>query len=129
MWHDEPGKRGDMARPENAALPDQQAAVRELESAWLRAVAMVWSDPAKLELLKREPRQFLHTQCGYDPPANLVLTVREAHQSGVSWRWGREGPTGAEVILEVAPPPELSEQPVALAELANAFALVPICAC
>jgi ribosomally synthesized peptide (two-chain TOMM family) len=102
---------------------------RELEGAWLRAVAIVWSDPEKLDLLKREPRRFLHAECGYDPPESLALTVREARESGVTWHWGAESPTEAEVVLEIPPPPELSEQPVALAELASAFAAIPICAC
>jgi ribosomally synthesized peptide (two-chain TOMM family) len=118
-----------MATPDNVALPNQQAAVRELEGAWLRAVAIVWSDPAKLELLKREPRQFLHAHCGYNAPTNVGITVREAQASGGSWRWGVRSPLEAELILEVPPPPELSEQPVALAELASAFAHAPICVC
>ena len=118
-----------MARLDDILPPDQQAIVRELEGAWLRAVAIVWSEPEKLSLLKREPRQFLHTHCGYDAPANLVLTVREAPVSGGSWHWHLRSPPEGEVVLEVPPPPELSEQPVALAELASAFAAVPICAC
>jgi hypothetical protein len=118
-----------MTRHEEVVPQSQQATVRELEGAWLRAVAIVWSDPAKLLPLKRDPKQFLHTECGYDAPASLALTVREAQESGGSWRWHMRSPPQGEVILEVPPPPELSEQPVALAELASAFALVPLCIC
>jgi hypothetical protein len=118
-----------MARHEEVAPQSQQAAVRELEGAWLRAVAIVWSDTAKLSQLKRDPKQFLHAECGYDAPASLTLTVREAQEWGGSWRWRMRSPPEGEVILEVPPPPELSEQPVALAELAGAFALVPLCVC
>jgi hypothetical protein len=92
-------------------------------------VAIVWSDPAKLAPLKRAPRQFLRTECGYDPPVGLELTVRETHEGGGSRRWAAPRRAGAKIILEVPPPPELSEQPVALAELADAFATVPVCAC
>lgn len=108
---------------------DEQASARELHSAWLRAVAIVWSDPAKLPLLKREPRHFFHTECGYDPPADLVLTVRDAQESDGSPRSGAQEPGAREIILEVPPPPELAEQPVALAELAGALMTVPVCAC
>lgn len=109
--------------------PDRQATSQALEGAWLRAVAIVWSDPAQLDLLKRDPRQFLHAHCGYDAPANVELAVREAQASGGSWHWAVRSPLEAEVVLEIPPPPELSEQPVALAELASVFAAIPLCAC
>jgi ribosomally synthesized peptide (two-chain TOMM family) len=112
-----------------SACPDRQAAAQALEGAWLRAVAIVWSDPAKMDQLKREPRQFLHAHCGYDAPANVELAVHEAQASGGSWHWAVRSPLEAEVVLEIPPPPELSEQPVALAELANVFAAIPLCAC
>ena len=117
------GEVRDSASPE----PDGQASAQELKFAWLRAVAIVWSDPAKLELLKRDPRQFFAAECGYALPENLVLTVREAQEAGGSWQWNERSLPKGELTLYVPPPSELSDQPIAMADLASAVATVPAC--
>lgn len=109
--------------------PGDHAGVQALHSAWLRAIAIVWTDPAKLDLLKRDPREFFRTRCGYDPPAHLAFTIVEARDVGGSWAWDARSLPEAEVTLLVPPPPELDEQPIALADLASAVAMVPVCCC
>ncbi|WP_437618666.1 BMA_0021/BMA_0022 family TOMM bacteriocin [Sorangium sp. So ce1151] len=108
----------------------------ELETAWLRAIALSWEDPAQLERLKRDPREFLSTQCGYALPPGIELTVRDAWDpgspSGGAWRFceqrkGWDLSPGA-ITLHVPPPPPLEDQPVALAELAGDM-LPPVCVC
>ncbi|WP_437477065.1 BMA_0021/BMA_0022 family TOMM bacteriocin [Sorangium sp. So ce1014] len=108
----------------------------ELESAWLRAVALTWEDPAQLARLKGDPREFLMACCSYTLPPGIELTLREAREpgspSGNGWRFceQRKGwdPSASAVTLYIPPPPELSERPVALAELASDASLsVLIC--
>jgi ribosomally synthesized peptide (two-chain TOMM family) len=136
MFTDESGEERSLEKLEsvlrevrNSASPepDAQASAQELKFAWLRAVAIVWSDPAKLELLKRDPRQFFADECGYTLPGNLVLTVREAQEAGGSWEWNQRSLPKGEVTLYVPPPPELSDQPIAMADLASAIAMVAVC--
>ncbi len=118
------GERGNTARiRKDVAPPHPQAGTRDLEGAWLRAVAIVWSDPGALDALKRDPKHFLGSRCGYAPPEDLTIEVQDAQKCGISWR------SNAEVVLDVGPAPELSEQPVALGEIAAAFMTTPICAC
>ena len=117
------GKARSSAPPE----PDTQESVRELKFAWLRAVEIVWSDPAKLELLKRDPRQFFADECGYALPGDLVLTVREGQEAGGSWQWNQRSLPKGEVTLYVPPPPELSDQPIAMADLASAVTTLAVC--
>ncbi|KYF87309.1 hypothetical protein BE17_04020 [Sorangium cellulosum] len=119
--------------PERGAM---DGGLVEFETAWLRAVALSWEDPAQLERLKKEPREFLMSCCSYALPPGIELTVREAWEpgspSGDAWRFceQRKGwdPSSSAITLYVPPPPALEEQPVALAELAS-DALPPICAC
>ncbi|WP_437806997.1 BMA_0021/BMA_0022 family TOMM bacteriocin [Sorangium sp. So ce1078] len=103
----------------------------ELESAWLRAVALSWEDPAQLARLKRDPREFLMACCGYPLPPGVELTIREAREpgspSGDGWRFceQRKGwdPSASTVTLYIPPAPELADRPVALAELASEASL------
>ncbi|WP_437826977.1 BMA_0021/BMA_0022 family TOMM bacteriocin [Sorangium sp. So ce1153] len=118
---------------EGVALDD---GLLELETAWLRAVALSWEDPAQLESLKRDPREFLMVCCSYSLPPGIELTVREAREpissNGEAWRFceQREGrdPSSRAITLYVPPPPALEDQPVALAEIASDF-LPPACIC
>ncbi|KYF74724.1 hypothetical protein BE11_24375 [Sorangium cellulosum] len=110
-------------------------ALRAFQAAWLRAVALAWRDPGKLELLKRDPRRFLRSHCDYDLPRELELTIREAQEAPSEehrpWAWdARRGAwclPGAQVTLYVPPPPELAEQAVALAELGDPGKTPPVC--
>ncbi|WP_437923681.1 BMA_0021/BMA_0022 family TOMM bacteriocin [Sorangium sp. So ce291] len=108
----------------------------ELETAWLRAVALSWEDPAQLERLKRDPREFLSAQCGYALPPGMELTVRDAWDAGSpgdgAWRFREQrngwDPSASAITLYVPPPPALEDQPVALAELSSDM-LPPLCTC
>ncbi|AUX34559.1 MULTISPECIES: BMA_0021/BMA_0022 family TOMM bacteriocin [Sorangium] len=101
--------------------------LQELESAWLRAVALSWEDPAQLAWLKRDPREFLMACCGYALPPGIELTVREAREpgapSGAGWRFCEQRKgwdlSAGVITLHVPPAPELVDRPVALAELAS----------
>ncbi|WP_437499093.1 BMA_0021/BMA_0022 family TOMM bacteriocin [Sorangium sp. So ce1099] len=101
--------------------------LRDLEAAWLRAVALSWEDPAQLERLKRDPREFLMACCSYALPPGIELTVRDAWDPGSPSDGGwsfceqRKGwdPSRSPITLYVPPPPALEDQPVALAELAS----------
>lgn len=102
-------------------------ALRELRTAFLRAVAVSWVDPSKLDFLKSDPRRFLSVLCGYDLPRNITLIVGEARESREAerrpagwdvlqerWDW-----PAAEIVLDLPPPPALDEQAVALAEIGH----------
>ncbi|WP_437313470.1 BMA_0021/BMA_0022 family TOMM bacteriocin [Sorangium sp. So ce385] len=109
---------------ERGAAEDE---LQALESAWLRAVALSWEDPAQLARLKRDPREFLRVCCGYALPPGIELTVREAREpgapSGEGWRFCEQRKgwdlSAGVITLHVPPAPELLDRPVALAELAS----------
>ncbi|WP_437639177.1 BMA_0021/BMA_0022 family TOMM bacteriocin [Sorangium sp. So ce854] len=119
-------------RSEGTSLADR---LQAFESACLRAIALAWQDPAKLELLRSDPRRFFRTCCGYKLPQNLELSIREARDAPPAERgaWGWDGRRGrwnlpkAEITLYIPPPPDLAERAVALAELGDPDKLPPIC--
>ncbi|KYF76978.1 hypothetical protein BE20_04335 [Sorangium cellulosum] len=126
--------------PVEARAGDERGAVEDelqaLESAWLRAVALSWEDPAQLARLKRDPREFLRACCGYALPQGIELTVREAREpgapSGEGWRFCEQRKawdlSAGVITLHVPPAPEQTDRPVALAELASGAQLsVAIC--
>ncbi len=112
-----------------------EAELRALGPALLRAVAIVWTDPAKLDALKRDPRQFFGAHCDYEVPAGLEVVVHEAREQASPDDGERvlrelEGAghlAGSQLTLRVPPPPMLEEQPVALAEFASASMILATC--
>ncbi|WP_438019719.1 BMA_0021/BMA_0022 family TOMM bacteriocin [Sorangium sp. So ce315] len=127
-----PVGRGELQPSRDLAAAEM---LRAFQSAWLRAVALAWRDPGKLELLKKDPRRFLRSHCDYDLPRDLELTIREAQESPPAdqrrWAWdGRREAwclPGPQITLYVPPPPELAEQAVALAELGDPGKTPPVC--
>jgi ribosomally synthesized peptide (two-chain TOMM family) len=120
------------ARLDEEARPRRERGVTEewlleLEGAWLCAVAICWEDPTQLDRLKSDPRGFLMARCGYGLPPGIDLTIREAREPGspgsdaLRFCEQRRGwdPSAGAITLYVPPPPELEDQPVALAELAS----------
>ncbi|WP_104978649.1 hypothetical protein [Sorangium cellulosum] len=99
----------------------------ELESACLRALAIVWADPAKLELLRSDPRHFLRQFCDYELPRTIHLLIRdvpeghsaERHPRDLVARRDASRLSKAEFTLYIPPRPALAEQAVALAELSG----------
>jgi ribosomally synthesized peptide (two-chain TOMM family) len=101
--------------------------------AWLRAIALVWSNPAMFEPLKRDPRQFLAAHCAYDLPDGIELTVCDGQDapngalSQVDEQHNTDAPSPTRVTLYVPPAPQLEEQAVALATMAVDCFVFPIC--
>ncbi|WP_437902562.1 BMA_0021/BMA_0022 family TOMM bacteriocin [Sorangium sp. So ce327] len=124
--HGAPAHLDEEARPlhERGAMEE---GLLELEGAWLRAVALCWEDPTQLDRLKSDPRGYLMACCGYAVPPGIELTIREAREPGspdgdaLRFCEQRRGwdPSAGAITLHIPPPPELEDQPVALAELAS----------
>ncbi|WP_437541811.1 BMA_0021/BMA_0022 family TOMM bacteriocin [Sorangium sp. So ce367] len=124
--HGAPAHLDEEARPphERGAMEE---GLLELEGAWLRAVALCWEDATQLDRLKSDPRGYLMACCGYAVPPGIELTIREAREAGspdgdaLRFCEQRRGwdPSAGAITLYIPPPPELEDQPVALAELAS----------
>lgn len=102
--------------------------LEQLKLAWLRAVALAWAEPAKLDLLKRDPAHFLEIHCGYALPRGLSLVVQDEQAAssspdGAPQRAGGRATDGdspqAQLTLRVPPPPKLEDQAIAMADLAR----------
>ncbi|MGK4004178.1 hypothetical protein WMF31_16210 [Sorangium sp. So ce1036] len=117
---------GEQASPRERGI--SASALEQLRLAWLRAVALAWAEPAKLDLLKRDPARFLEIHCGYELPEGLDLVVRE-EQAGPSSpedaprspgvRDMDGGARQAQLTMRVPPPPKLEDQAIAMADLAR----------
>jgi ribosomally synthesized peptide (two-chain TOMM family) len=134
---DEPARGGPSEQPHDPSLAQRGAdatALHRFGPAWLRAVAMVWSEPAQLEPLKRDPRRFLATHCAYELPPEIALTVREAREAPNGALWHVDAPADgpsltSRMTLYIPPAPRLEERAIALAAIADDCILPPVCVC
>jgi ribosomally synthesized peptide (two-chain TOMM family) len=132
---DREGPDGSSYEPPRRSAPDDAAErLQAFQRAWFRAVALAWSDPEKLDELKRAPARFLATHCGYTLPAIVDLTVGEARDlpaGGAPVGWDGEHEAWrlprAQLTLFVPPPPVLDEREVAAAELADPEQIILFC--
>ena len=110
----------------------------EWQEAWMKAIAMVWSDDAAgktknhRQQLSQDPRAFLATHCGFTVPAGLELRVQSSPEPKLGWSAGPQSlrPDVAELNLFIPAAPEmLSQQAVALSSYVSAGKEYPHSTC
>jgi ribosomally synthesized peptide (two-chain TOMM family) len=101
------------------------------QAAWLRAIALAWSNKDFETALRRDPNDFLKRYCDYDLPRSLEVRVEKDERSEwipgdpqkFNWRW-RLRKTTLILYLPNAPEEE-TEWPVALAAYESAGKVYP----
>lgn len=112
----------------------------EWQEAWMKAIAIVWSDDAAGKVknhrqqLTQDPRAFLATHCGFHVPAGLKLTVQSSHEHEHKLGWNPTAPVlrpdMAELNLFIPTTPEvLSQRAVALSSYVTAGKEYPYTTC
>jgi ribosomally synthesized peptide (two-chain TOMM family) len=130
-------------RPEDWTAASKTNA--DWQPAWLRAIALAWSDPNLMAELvgvdaKGEPKAkaFLQKHCDYTVPAHLRLEARADTGAGAGWYPGGVDAnpdtwvwkvSQTELVMYVPVKPDVSQQAVALAAYEAIGRVYPFTTC
>jgi ribosomally synthesized peptide (two-chain TOMM family) len=103
----------------------------EWQEVWLAAVALSWRDPGFKERLLKDPRTAIAESFGYNLPPFLKLKLTDGSKLPPQYGWHAGGQDGwslpvsdLDMVLP-APPADIKDQAVALADYSSAGRTYP----